>query len=139
MKLIFRLLQPFYIRSLFTSFHHYFKFFNRKKNIDILFYAPVYFNRNNSHLFNTLFKTCDEKNISHLFVEEVDYAKKCDFNLKGKRADFFVLLVLIARKLIKSKDLINKDRLIGKYLRPYCGIKPKNIIVLSQALHWGVP
>jgi len=67
-------------------------------------------------------------------VEEVDYAKKCDFNLKGKRADFFVLLVVVARKLIKSKEIINKDRLIGKYLRPYRRIKPKNIIVLSQSM-----
>ena len=134
MKLIFRLLQPFYIKSLFTSVQHYFKFFNRKRSIDILFYAPVYFNRNNSHLFNTLFKTCDEKNISYLFVEEVDYAKKCDFNLKGKRADFFVLLVVLARKMIKSNEIIKKDRLIGKYLRLYCGIKPKNIIVLSQSM-----
>ena len=77
-----------------------------------MFYAPVYFNRNNSHLFNTLFKTCDEKNISYLFVEEIDYAKKYDFNLKGKRADFFVLLVVLVRKMIKSKEIINKDRLI---------------------------
>ena len=134
MKLILRLLQPFYIKSLFTSFQHYFNFFNRKRRIDILFYAPVYFNRNNSHLFNTLFKTCDEKNISYLFVEEIDYAKKYDFNLKGKRADFFVLLVVLVRKMIKSKEIINKDRLIGKYLRRYCGIKPKNIIVLSQSM-----
>lgn len=134
MKLIFRILQPFYIKSLFISFKHYFIFFNRRRNIDILFYAPVYFNRNNSHLFNTLFKTCDDKNISHLFVEEVDYSKKCDFNLKAKRADFFVLLVAVIRKLIKSTDVINKDRLIGKHLRPYFRVKPKNIIVLSQSM-----
>ena len=50
------------------------------------------------HIYLTPYSKHVMKNISYLFVEEIDYAKKYDFNLKGKRADFFVLLVVLVRK-----------------------------------------
>lgn len=135
MKLFFKLIKPRYFISLFNSIYHYFRYL--RKDVDLILYAPVHFNRgaNSENIFfEPLLKYCEKHKLKYVFINEVDYSKSFNNHPQSIRADWLVLLVIFMRKLLKGEYSQSKQQRIGRLLKKLFPIKPKSIIVMSQSM-----
>jgi len=112
----------------------------RKVSVDIVFYAPTHFNRgenNENLLFEPLFKSCLNNDISFVVFEEPSFSSNHLRNNKSIPFDFMYYLIVLFRKLFrKNKDIIVIENKIGRLLSKtfFCNFKYKNYIVLSKSM-----
>tara|TARA_B100000674_G_scaffold422687_1_gene374949 strand:+ start:345 stop:1436 length:1092 start_codon:yes stop_codon:yes gene_type:complete len=117
----------------FKSFIFFISSIFYKRKVDIVFYYPQHFNRDESSqniYFNHLYKCCKEEKKSFLIFEEPDRFSKIGRNNKTIPFDFVYYLIIFFRKFIKS------DLYIGKILCKtfFAKIYFNNVIILSQSM-----
>ena len=117
----------------FKSFIFFVSSIFSKRKVDIIFYYPQHFNRDENLqniFFFHLYKCCTKAKKSFLIFEEPDSFSKIGRNNKTIPFDFVYYFIIFLRKFIKS------DLYIGKLLAKsfFAKIYFNNVIVLSQSM-----
>lgn len=115
------------------SFYYFIKHLFIKKEVDVLFYYPQYFNRgvkDENLFFAPFYQSCKSNNKSFLIFEEPDRKSNKNRNNHVIPFDFVYYFIIVLRKF----NLLEKS--IGKVLKKSLlrRIRYKNLIVLSQSM-----
>lgn len=129
------------IRYLPKSIKHFFPIQLKKDEYDIIFYYPSHFNRgknNENAFFAPLYELCDRYGIKYAVFEEPELFKKTSRNPETVPFDFPFIVILVLRKLIPLKTFNSfqqREQFIAKILKPlFRRYRFKNYIVLSNSM-----
>ncbi len=129
--------------SLFRSLAFSLSCQTKKREYDILFYYPAYFNREKEKenpFFKPFYRLCRRYNLSYIVLEEPVLLKKHARNSEATPFDLPFYTVLLFRKLLPLTmfdSFQHRDWFIAKLLRPIFlrNLRFKNYIVLSNSMH----